>query len=246
MPPWVAPAAIAAGGALLNMLAARRQRKLNEGYLRKQNEYNSPEWQMMRYKQAGLNPALVYSQGNPGNQASALTAPETRPGSDFVSSYNQSGLAQSQVAAQGAQKLRTEAMTEVNKLQAEVLKNNPYLDKSYVNSLIDSMIATAQTKINEMRVSGVKADWFTGDKAFSVDGVEMHGPAGALKMETELKALIQQFDLGTQDQKIKAEILQSKEFQNALSEIQLKFLRDFQVTPAHVLEFVKLLLIKIK
>lgn len=32
-----------------------------------QNQYNSPEAQMNRFLQAGLNPHLIYGQGNPGN-----------------------------------------------------------------------------------------------------------------------------------------------------------------------------------
>lgn len=246
MPAWVVPAAIAAGGAILNMVQGWRARKINESYVRQQNEYNSPRQQMARYQQAGLNPHLIYGQGSPGLQSSTLSAPESmqRTGSDFVSAYNQSSLAQSQVAAQGAQKLRTEAMTEVNKLQAKVLQQNPYLNASYVQAVVESMIATANQKSSEARVSGTKADWFTGAKEFTIDGVRMHGPAGVLKMETELKALIQQFDLGSKDLKIKAEILQSKEFQNALSEIQLKWLKDGDITPQHIFTGIMLLLSK--
>jgi regulator of replication initiation timing len=33
----------------------------------RQNEYNSPKAQMQRYKDAGLNPQLIYGQGTPGN-----------------------------------------------------------------------------------------------------------------------------------------------------------------------------------
>lgn len=33
-----------------------------------QNVYNSPSEQMARFRKAGLNPALIYSQGTPGNQ----------------------------------------------------------------------------------------------------------------------------------------------------------------------------------
>lgn len=36
------------------------------------NEYNSPANQMKRYKEAGLNPNLIYSQGNPGNTATTM------------------------------------------------------------------------------------------------------------------------------------------------------------------------------
>lgn len=40
-----------------------------------QNEYNTPAAQMQRFKDAGLNPNLVYSQGNPGN-AGAIATPQ--------------------------------------------------------------------------------------------------------------------------------------------------------------------------
>ena len=35
-----------------------------------QNQYNSPLSQMQRFKAAGLNPNLIYSQGNAGNASS--------------------------------------------------------------------------------------------------------------------------------------------------------------------------------
>jgi len=248
MPAWVVPAAIAAGGALVNMFQGWRARKVNEGYIRQQNEYNSPKSQMARFQAAGLNPNLVYSQGNPGNQSTTLSQPESlqNAGTVFSDSYNRSSLAQSQVATQAVQRDRARAMIEVNKLQAQVLAQNPYLDSTYLSAVVQSMIATATEKTANARVAGVKADWFTGDEAMMVDGVRMHGPAGVLKMETELKTLIQNFDLGTADQKIKAEVLQSKEFQNALSEIQLKWLRDGDITPQHIFQGIMLLLSKLK
>lgn len=45
-----------------------------------QNEYNRPAAQMARFQEAGLNPNLMYGQGNPGN---ATTAPKyERPNED--------------------------------------------------------------------------------------------------------------------------------------------------------------------
>lgn len=41
------------------------QRSIEEWH--RQNMYNSPEAQMARFKQAGLNPHLIYGQGNSGN-----------------------------------------------------------------------------------------------------------------------------------------------------------------------------------
>lgn len=45
-----------------------------------QNTYNSPENQMERFKQAGLNPNLIYGKGTAGQQTSTVTAskPEGR------------------------------------------------------------------------------------------------------------------------------------------------------------------------
>ena len=51
-----------------------------------QNSYNTPEAQMNRFKQAGLNPNLIYGQGNSGNAGPIPTPtaqkPDFRPG-DF-------------------------------------------------------------------------------------------------------------------------------------------------------------------
>jgi hypothetical protein len=40
-----------------------------------QNEYNSPQAQMKRFQEAGLNPNLIYGQGNSGNSG-AVNAPD--------------------------------------------------------------------------------------------------------------------------------------------------------------------------
>lgn len=43
-----------------------------------QNAYNTPAMQMQRYQDAGLNPHLIYGQGNSGN-ASPIPTPDTMP-----------------------------------------------------------------------------------------------------------------------------------------------------------------------
>lgn len=53
-----------------NIQLAREQQQFEQKMVQQQNEYNSPSAQMQRYAQAGLNPNLVYTQGNPGNQTS--------------------------------------------------------------------------------------------------------------------------------------------------------------------------------
>lgn len=55
-----------------------RQLGDNINLWRMQNEYNTPAAQMARFKEAGLNPNLIYGQGNPGN-AAQLSRPDLQP-----------------------------------------------------------------------------------------------------------------------------------------------------------------------
>jgi hypothetical protein len=51
---------------------AQKQRQWSESMWEKQNAYNTPKMQMERLRSAGLNPALMYGQGNTGNADKAL------------------------------------------------------------------------------------------------------------------------------------------------------------------------------
>lgn len=58
------------GGTLDTLMgkdAMREQNEFNLQMWHMQNEYNKPINQMKRYEEAGLNPLLIYNQGNPGN-----------------------------------------------------------------------------------------------------------------------------------------------------------------------------------
>lgn len=55
-----------------------------------QNEYNSPEAQMARYKAAGLNPALIYGQSN---TADAVRSPDSSPWNPRAPEVNLDGPA---------------------------------------------------------------------------------------------------------------------------------------------------------
>jgi len=50
---------------------AEQQNQYNIDMWKMQNEYNSPQAQMQRFEEAGLNPNLIYSQGNAGNATHA-------------------------------------------------------------------------------------------------------------------------------------------------------------------------------
>jgi hypothetical protein len=94
MPPIIPPQAvgslISAGAGIFsnifNNQAIQRNNKLQMDMYKHNLMYNSPKEQMKRFREAGLNPHLIYQQGNSGNAGSA---PQTQPGSvDLTSIAN--------------------------------------------------------------------------------------------------------------------------------------------------------------
>lgn len=58
-----------------NIQLAREARTHDVDMWNKQNEYNTPAMQMQRMSEAGLNPNLMYGQGNVGNAGTPQKAP---------------------------------------------------------------------------------------------------------------------------------------------------------------------------
>lgn len=88
-----------------NMELAKYQAQQNEALIDKQNEYNTPVNQQMRFDAAGLNPNLMYGQGSPGNQTQAAkyeapTLDYRTPAIDFpsvISEYQDFQMKQAQI-----------------------------------------------------------------------------------------------------------------------------------------------------
>ena len=255
---WIIPAVIAVGSLVAGLIGQNKQRKenarlaaqqqsANEAYLDKQLEYNTPKNQMLRYQQAGLNPNLVYGQGNPGNQSAPLTAPDIRPtdyqglASNIGPFLNQSLMTQSQVQAIDAKTRQTTVLTELNKLQAQVLAKNPLLDEAGFKAIIDSLKSTAEIKASESTIHGIKATFDSMRGQGKYGGMEL----GHVRLFQELQLLEQRFKLGELDGQLKSEVLQSKEFQNAILEVQKKWMTDAEVTPQHIYQFIQMLLLKV-
>lgn len=248
--PWLVPALFAVGQAVISEIQQKRQQKRNEklaatqaaadtAFLDKQNSYNTPAMQMSRFQDAGLNPHLIYGQGTPGNQSSPQQYPKIesadiqRVGADMLPTYNQSALTQSQVAATDAKTRQIGVLTQLNELQAKVMEKNPLLNTDAYKAIIDSLKSTAEIKASE---SGIRLM----DKFFA----EATRGTQADKVFREVELLEQRFKLGAADLKIKAEILNSMEFKNAILEVQKKFMTDGDITPQHILQFIQLLLMK--
>lgn len=242
----------AAGGAIVNFLGgiygqkeqqannmelAQYQNRQNLKFWRMNNRYNTPAAQMQRYLDAGLNPNLIYGQGSPGN-ATSPTAADIKP-ADIQSVYSNLGtnFQQSRLLAAQADLTRqktTESGTksELNQAQKDLVKANPYMRSEYVNALVTQLQSVARLK--EQQASFMTS--YMEDK----DG--KRGETGFLIMEKEIELLYQKYNLGQADQKLKAEVLQSKEFQNSILEVQKKWMTESDITPQHIYQGILLLL----
>lgn len=172
----------------------------------RQNEYNSPQAQMQRYNDAGLNPNLIYSQGSPGLAGQLST---TAPSSNQVAPHfdpspmlqaaqlanqvkqtdSNVRLQDSQIAVQQQQvhNMTLQAITEIARA-----KN---LDEQTKGQIIQNLISesTKDSAIELAKTNVEIAHWQTriqsmshAEKRFQV---EKYLPLAALKMQIEMSAL---------------------------------------------------------
>lgn len=249
MAPWIIPAASAAWSFFSNWLGGKQQKdtnmdlakfqaEANERLLQKQLDYDRPVNQMARFQEAGLNPHLIYGQGSPGNQGTPLRYPDIKPPDmqkafDMVPVANQTAMTMSQTAALDARTRKDTVVAELNKLQARVVAQNPLLNTEGYKAIIDGLKTTAELKAAQTQMT--KTQGFIA---------EASGGWQVEKVQREVNLLEQRFKLGELDSKIKAQVLQSKEFQNAILEVQKKWLTDADITPQHIYQAIMMLLMK--
>lgn len=107
-----------------------RQKADNLAFWAQQNSYNSPEQQMARFKAAGLNPNLIYGQGNSGN-AGPISTPDAQTPNTRAPEWG------SGIAAAGAAGLQAYHDTQIKnatannlKLQADVITQDAQLKRA--------------------------------------------------------------------------------------------------------------------
>lgn len=222
-----------------NMRMAQWQHDRNWDMLQYQLNYNSPANQRKRMEEAGFNPNSLAGNATSGNMTSMPTAPDVRA-ADYQSMFLDLGTKLQQSRLLSAQADLTQQRVEESGIkqtlmtaQTDLVKANPYMKSEYVNSMVRSLSAAADLKQQQ--------------RNFMVSVYDKNSPdpsRGMIMMQTQLDSLIQKYDLGSKDLKIKAAIIESKGFQNDLEEIQRNWMKDGDITPQHIYTGILLLLQK--
>lgn len=207
------------------------QRELS--LLKFQNDFNSPAAQMQRFKDAGLNPNLVYGQGSPGNMLSKPSVPQQAPSRAPQINFQMPDLSalmlqQSQRSLVDTKVEESTVKQDLMRVQTQVAAANPYLKPGFLDAVVSQMVNNAAIKQQE-------TDFKLQPAQGTVNGVpvEMAYTKGWLMMEKELQLLLNKLDAAGTDLKIKAEIFQSKSFQNELLEIQRNWMKNGEITSQH-------------
>lgn len=159
-------AGVSAGGSIItsglnyffNRKLAKYQYELDQQAIDRQNAYNSPIQQMARYKEAGLNPNMIYgSGGSAGNQTEVprFHAPRVNfenPLQGAISTYFDARLKTAQQEDIEAQALLKQAQTEHEKTkQLETLLNidKKTLDNQWARDTYDMRVHSLLLDLNQ-------------------------------------------------------------------------------------------------
>jgi len=198
-----------------------------------------------------MNPALAYGQGTPGNQTQAQQA-VTPDLPDWAAILGQSvnnlnttlmQQTQRQLIEANTQNVTAKTSTEVVKKQ--ILERNPMLNDTVFESRLSEIISKGQEQ--GARTQSAITDFQT--KAENLKAAQRYNKISDMYMETkmakEVDLLFQRFKINEADLKIKAEILNSKEFLNEFSRLEMEFIKSGNMNFGHWAAFGKLLLSKI-
>lgn len=125
-----------------NMRLAEYQYSKNMEQWNAQNAYNTPAAQMQRYKDAGLNPNLVATQGTPGNAASSpqYEAPKLSAYTNYQSGLGKLG----NIFPQALSLMSTMQEYQNAKYQGDVLQENARKAKEQADGIaLDNLRKTA-------------------------------------------------------------------------------------------------------
>lgn len=132
-----------------------------------QNAYNTPQMQMERFKEAGLNPHLIYGQGNAGNATSTPNYNAIKP------DYSQNIAPIDPMAILGAYQDFRLRNAEIDKVQSEasLRKSEAYHGFSYYMDRASKLKHDAIISSQNRDMNATKLGWWN----YSEDGKRTQG-----------------------------------------------------------------------
>lgn len=143
---------IGAGASLFGAASANKQRRREsekqrqfaESMWNKQNAYNTPANQMKRLKEAGLNPALMYGQGNVGNAEKAMGYQQPQV-ENIGAGVAQSAAAGAQLSVMNSQKKLNESNAIKSAIEGSVKAGEFDIAKEMSKYQMDKLNAETQS-----------------------------------------------------------------------------------------------------
>lgn len=212
----------------------------NQRIQAEQRQYDSASAQMQRYKDAGLNPHLIYGSGggaggtfpiDAGNVGNVNVQPPNAGYPDFGASFISAGQALANTNLAEARAGEVAANTALKEIQIDIAKTNPMLQPWVATWVSTAMQETARLKTMEAR------SWMSRERGETQSRMSQ-------KVAMEVEALSQRLGLNTADLQIKNKILESKDFENAVKKVQAEWLENGDITSQHVYQGFMLLLSK--
>lgn len=217
-----------------NKRAAQDTYEMNRRIQEEQRAYDAPKAAMARFLEAGLNPHLIYGSGSASSGGAFPFTYSVQPPSaryaDVAQSYLQAGQTMAQTGLLEARTGESYVNQALKELQTEIAKTNPMLNPDVALWVSTSMQESARLKALEAR------SWMSPK---SPDYLKV-----TAKVNAQLEAMMQRVGLNTADLEIKNRILESKEFENVVKEMQANWLKDADITPEHIRQAMMLLLSK--
>ena len=157
------------------------QREVEMGKM--QNEYNSPQAQMQRFKEAGLNPNLIYGQGSSGN---ATQMPKYDTPHMIAAQKQAADLSQAMNLANAFASYRTQ-MAQADKIAEEVKKaatENDFLQE-YLG--IRNNTAFNKSELARQQAQYWATDFLSRQELRSAQLANLRKQGGILEQELQLK-----------------------------------------------------------
>lgn len=202
-----------------NIQLARENRAWQEQMWNKQNAYNTPAAQIERMRAAGLNPALMYSQGNVGNAGSvgSVGTPSVQPVTGFAQGLGNAGDMIANAMIQKEQVDQMRAQTRLLQARAIQTENNTFEPQTYAGLMRAKVHAlTGQGNYADSRAAG--QDIYNRYESYLFNNQVRHGELTNTRLNLQMYLDVANYQLNVQNYELRKRMTDAQvEYYNKLS-----------------------------